>query len=134
MSDNTTLDLKYPTCSPYLYYEDGIAMLEFLCTAFGFRERMRQVDQDGTLRHGEVEYDDAVVMLGCPPDFENPRRKNYVAFGVYVHVPDVDAHYARAKAAGAEVQGAPHDQDYGVRSYGALDPEGQQWWFAQMLP
>jgi uncharacterized glyoxalase superfamily protein PhnB len=133
MSDNTTLGLNYPTCSPYLFYEDGIAMMEFLCNAFGFKERMRHVDQDGSLRHGEVEYENAVIMLGSPPNFESPKRKGYYACGVYVHVPDADAHYERAKAAGADVDGPPQDQAYGVRSYGVLDPEGQQWWFAQLL-
>ena len=133
MTENTTLNLQYSTVSPYLYYEDGIAALEFLTNAFGFRERMRHVDQDGTLRHGEVETGNGVIMLGCPPDFENPKRGARVTSGTYVHVDDVNAHYERALAAGADIEGPPSDQAYGVRSYGAKDPEGQQWWFAQPL-
>ncbi len=53
--------------------------------------------------------------------------------GLYVHVDDVDAHFERAKAAGAEIEGPPEDKPYGDRVYGALDPEGHQWWFAQAL-
>jgi uncharacterized glyoxalase superfamily protein PhnB len=126
--------LPYPTISPYLYYRDGSAAMDFLVNAFGFSERMRHVDDDGTIRHAEVELDGGVVMLGCPANLETPRDLGgKVTVGIYVHVKDVDAHFERAKAAGAELQDAPTDQEYGVRSYGALDPEGHQWWFAQPL-
>ena len=54
--------------SPYLYYEDGVAALEFLADAFGFQERMRHVDQDGTLRHGEMQFGTSVVMLASVPN------------------------------------------------------------------
>jgi PhnB protein len=123
--------LQYDTISPYLYYEDGIAALDFLASAFGFKERMRHVDQDGALRHGEMQLKNAVIMLGTPPDYRNPKHLGAVTVGMYVHVDDVDAHYEQAKAAGAEIQTEPTDQDYGDRNYGALDPEGHQWWFAQ---
>jgi uncharacterized glyoxalase superfamily protein PhnB len=48
-------------------------------------------------------------------------------------VDDVDGHCARARGAGAQVQGDPRDMPYGVRTYGALDPEGNQWWFSQPI-
>jgi uncharacterized glyoxalase superfamily protein PhnB len=51
----------------------------------------------------------------------------------HVHVDDVDKVYEQAKAAGTEFDGEPADQAYGVRSFGARDPEGHQWWFAQPL-
>jgi uncharacterized glyoxalase superfamily protein PhnB len=123
----------YPTVSPYIYYEDLPAALDFLEAAFGCLERMRDVQPDGTLGHCELECGDSVLMFGSPPGFKNPAHTGQVTVGIYVHVDDVDAHYARAAAAGAQTQGEPVDQPYGVRSYGALDPEGHQWWFAQPL-
>ena len=54
--------------------------------------------------------------------------------GLTVIVPDVDAHYARAVAAGARIDRAPTDQDYGLREYGARDPENHRWWFSSALP
>ena len=54
--------------------------------------------------------------------------------GLSVIVPDVDAHYARAKAAGARIDSEPTDQDYGLREYGARDPENHRWWFSSPLP
>ena len=43
---------------------------------------------------------------------------------VTVYVDDVDAHYARAMAEGAEITEGPADQFYGDRVYRALGPEG----------
>ena len=81
--------------SPYLYYVDGIAAMEFLANVFGFREHTRMVEDDGTLRHGEMRLGDAAVMLGCPPGIRTPKELGQVTVGVYIRVPDVDAHYAR---------------------------------------
>src|SRR3954447_7449677 len=119
----------YPTLCPYLLYADAGAAMQFLEKAFGFREKMLQQDQDGTIRHAEMQYGDAVVMMGAPPDYKNPNQLGQVTVGMYVHVDDVQAHYERAKAAGAQITDPPTDQSYGVRSYGVLDPEGHRWWF-----
>jgi len=45
----------------------------------------------------------------------------------------VDAHYERAKAAGAEITEEPVDQEYGERRYVAIDPEGHKWFFATQI-
>ena len=55
-----------------------------------------------------------------------------------IHVEDVDAHCARARAAGAMIVDEPTVHDYGEdywadRSYGAVDPEGHLWWFTQRI-
>jgi uncharacterized glyoxalase superfamily protein PhnB len=49
-------------------------------------------------------------------------------------VDDVDAHFQRAKKAGAHILEEPEDTFYGHRRYGAEDPEGHQWYFAQEIP
>ena len=48
--------------------------------------------------------------------------------GVFISLADVDTHYARACAAGAEIVDPPRDLSYG-RSYTARDPEGHPWFF-----
>jgi uncharacterized glyoxalase superfamily protein PhnB len=121
---------SYPTICPYLYYEDAPRALDWLVNAFGFTERMRATYPDGRIGHCELAYGDSVVMVGSPPEYRADGG-NAARFGLYVHVDDVDAHHARALAAGARVQEPPTDQEYGVRSYGVLDCEGNQWWFAQ---
>jgi uncharacterized glyoxalase superfamily protein PhnB len=124
---------RFPTLCPYIFYEDTGAAMEFLERAFGFRERLVTKDDDGSYRHVEMERDGAVVMMGSPPGYKSPKNLGQVTVGMYVHVNDVDSLYEKAKAAGAEVEGQPADQAYGVRSFGAFDPEGHQWWFAQPL-
>jgi uncharacterized glyoxalase superfamily protein PhnB len=121
--------VTYPQLCPYLYYENGAEAMHWLAKAFGFRERMRVAEDDGTIRHAEMELGDAVIMLGTPPGHKSPAHLGQVTVGMYVRVDDVDAHYERAKTAGADIENEPTNQDYGDRSYGVRDLEGHQWWF-----
>ena len=54
--------------------------------------------------------------------------------GVYVYVPDADAHYARAKAEGAEIVRELADTPYGSREYSVRDVEGHLWSFGTYYP
>ena len=131
---NDAIPEDYPTICPYIYYQDARGAMEFLEKAFGFRERFCSTDEDGQVRHAEMELNGGVIMIGGTPALKSPKQIGQTTGGFYVHVPDVDAHLAQAKAAGAEIESDIADQDYGVRSYGALDPEGFQWWFSTPLP
>ena len=120
--------------TPYLLYTDVAAALEWLTRAFGFTERLRYAEDDGTVSHAELELDGSTIMLGYPgPDYESPRTSGRVSVGIHVYVEDVDVHFAQAKAAGAAMESAPEDQFYGDRSYNCSDLEGQRWTFAQHL-
>jgi uncharacterized glyoxalase superfamily protein PhnB len=50
-----------------------------------------------------------------------------------IAVEDVDAHYAGSVQVGADIIVEPMDQPYGIREYGARDPEGQLWYFQSPL-
>jgi uncharacterized glyoxalase superfamily protein PhnB len=50
--------------------------------------------------------------------------------GLTVIVDDVDEHFARSKAGRAQIDSDPTDQAYGLREYGARDPENHRWWFS----
>lgn len=118
--------------TPYLLYEDVASVLDWLTATFGFRERMRMPGPDGAIIHAELELADGVVMLGRPgPDYKNPKHVGHVTQSLYVYVDDVDKHFEHAKSAGAKILEEPTDQFYGDRRYGAEDPEGHQWHFAQ---
>ena len=56
--------------------------------------------------------------------------------GIYMVVEDVDAHYKKAKTAGAEIVLDIADQDYGGRSrgYTCIDLEGHLWSFGSYNP
>lgn len=121
-----------PRISPYLYYEDVAAALEWLARAFGLKERLRMPGPDGGITHAEMECADGVVMMGCPgPDYRSPKRLGQTTQSLYVYVDDVDKHCERAREAGATILEEPQDQFYGDRRYSAEDPEGHVWYFAQ---
>ncbi len=124
----------YPVVTPYLYYEDAGAAMDWLVATFGLSEKVRMANDDGTVGHGELEIGSGVVMLGQPgAEYQAPRNRGRATAGVHVYVDDVDAHYERAKAAGAEITQEPADQEYGDRRYDAKDLEGHDWFFAQRL-
>jgi PhnB protein len=121
-----------PRITPYLLYEDVAAALEWLAAAFGFVETVRYADGEGTVTHAEMRLDDGVVFLGHPgPEFRNPKHLGQPTVQVHVYVDDLEAHYERAKAAGATIVMEPVEQPYGDRRYDADDPEGVRWSFAQ---
>jgi uncharacterized glyoxalase superfamily protein PhnB len=120
------------TLTPYLLYEDAAAATDWLVGAFGFRELRRTTGQAGGM-HVELEVapDGTQLFLGQPPDpaFRGPRERGRTT-SLYVIVDDVDAHFARAKAAGAEIVEEPNDLPFGHRRYGCKDPQGHEWFFA----
>jgi uncharacterized glyoxalase superfamily protein PhnB len=121
------------TITPYLLYEDGEAAIDFLTRAFGFREVNRATGAAGGL-HAELQVGgDGYVYLGQPPaGFRNPASVGRTS-EVYVLVDDVDAHYERARAAGARIIEEPNDLPFGHRRYGCADPQGHEWYFAQPI-
>ena len=121
----------YGRVTPYLYYKDSAAALDFLTKAFGFTEKVRMADDKGRVNHAEVAYENGFVMFGTPgEDYKNPKELGGATQLVYVYVDDVDAHFQHAKSAGAAIVREPEDQFYGDRSYVVTDPEGHEWSFA----
>ena len=68
---------------------------------------------------------------GLPPREKLPSP--HVGHTISAMVPDVDAHFLKAKAGGATILLEPTDQPWGLRVYSALDPEGHQWEFVKEL-
>ncbi len=121
-----------PRLTPYLFYEDVAAALDWLTRAFGWEERMRIPGPDGTVGHAEMKLADAVIMMGCPgPDYRSAKKDGHVHQLQYVYVDQIDRHFEQAKAAGANILSEPEDKFYGDRSYVAEDLEGHQWSFAE---
>jgi uncharacterized glyoxalase superfamily protein PhnB len=117
---------------PYLYYADVPNAVDWLVRTFGF-EKIAIHSSGADRHHGEVRFGGGMVMLGTAADqFESksPRQAGTHTAGVFIYLADVDVHYARAKAAGAEIVQELRDQEYG-RSYWARDPEGHDWFFTQ---
>jgi uncharacterized glyoxalase superfamily protein PhnB len=133
---------KVPSVIPMISYEEGIAALEWLANAFGFRETARLVGPDGRLSHGEMQAGDGLIMLASPtPDYQSPKRHRevceqarkwaallWIIDGVLVYVNELDAHFTRAKAAGARILSDIEEGPPG-RRYRAEDFEGHRWFF-----
>ena len=124
-----------PRVCPMLSYHDAPAAIEFLGKAFGFEELYRLEMPDGRIGHAEVGYDGVRIMLASEyPEMGigSPQKLDTRYSQLYVIVDDVDAHYQRAREAGAVILTEP-EEDHGSRSYRANDPEGHRWIFATPL-
>jgi uncharacterized glyoxalase superfamily protein PhnB len=123
---------------PFLRYKDAPAAIEWLASAFGFARAFVAPGPDATIAHAELSFGPGMIMLGTARDdalgMKSPRDLSGVNQGIYVQVDDVDAHYERARAAGAEIVLELQDTDYGSREYTARDIEGHLWSFGTYAP
>lgn len=138
----------WPRISSALFYQDASAAITFLCEAFGFVVRLRIEGERGRVEHSELEYGGGLIMVGeeggkaertDPLPGKSPKSAGGANTQILcVVVTDVDAHCARARAAGAVIIEPPKDNDYGAeywtdRTYRCADPEGHHWFFMQRL-
>ncbi len=124
-----------PDIYPRLAYRDELAAVEYLTRVFQFVEdREARAEFDGKylcwLRIGT-----GVVMLGrANPDvhlIHSPLEAGLTTVMLNVYVHDIDAHYARAVAEGADITMALDDAFFGERRYEATDLEGHRWHFGE---
>lgn len=138
--------LGWPRVSVAVFYDDALAAIDWLCRAFGFEVRLKVLSPDGRLQHSELLYDEGVVMVGQNGKSADAARRTCSprsigganTQSIMIYVDDVDAHCARARAAGARIEQEPALHDYGEdywadRSYEACDLEQHRWWFAQRV-
>jgi len=127
-----------PTMYPSFRYDDAPAAIDWLVRAFGFKRHAVYPNPDGTIAHAELSLGRGMIMLGSTKaDFmgmKSPRTLGAVTGGLYVVIDDVDAHCARATAAGAIIVRPLTDQSYGGRDYSCRDLEGNLWSFGTYVP
>lgn len=138
----------WPRISASLYYRDAAKAIDWLCEAFGFEIRLKVEGEGGRIEHSELSFgDDGLVMVGSErkgaerrfdSDMLSPLAAGGNTQGLMLYVDDVDAHCARARAAGARIVAEPEVHDYGDdywadKSYGCIDPEGHLWWVSQRV-
>lgn len=117
---------------PYIFYRDVPAALAWLANAFGFTEAMRTATGSGGM-HGEMTLDGQKIMMGQGSkewEMLSVAETGVATQGVFIYLPDVDAHFDRARAAGAQIVKPLEDLPYG-RSYTAKDLDGHPWFFTQ---
>jgi PhnB protein len=120
----------YHTITPYITVRGAAKAIEFYKQALGATEVMRFEMPGGVLGHAEIEIGGARVMLSDEmPEWgvRGPESLGGYTSGLCVFVPDADAAFARAVAAGAKPLQPVADQFYGARSGSVIDPFGHKW-------
>jgi uncharacterized glyoxalase superfamily protein PhnB len=138
----------WPRVSPSLNYREARKAIDWLCKAFGFEVLVLVEGPNGEVHHSQLTYGDGLIMVAEEaPRSAHPERhwrKSPLSvggantMGLMLFVDDVDAHCARARAAGAKITSEPTNTDYGPdywedRGYEAEDPDGHHWWFVQRI-
>lgn len=117
---------RYQTLTPYIMHDRAPELAEFLKEAFGAKELSRSIGSAGGF-HIEVRIGSSLLMLGGggKAKIDSPTPTS-----LHLYVPDADAVYHRAIAAGATSIEEPVDQSYGDREAGVRDLAGNNWFIA----
>jgi PhnB protein len=118
------------TVAPYLHVDGAAAAIDFYVGVFGATETYRISAPEGKIGHAEVKIGDSLVMLSDEyPEMgaRGPKTIGGSPVTLTVYVPDVDATFAKALAAGASELRPVEDQFYGDRTGQIEDPFGHRW-------
>ncbi len=135
MAENTT-NMTPPPVVPYLCVDGAADAIDFYKKAFGATELSRMPGPDGKLMHAALDINGGAIFLS--DDFgasegngESPKAIGGSPVTIHLTLADVDATWAQAVAAGAEVTMPLETQFWGDR-YGQIrDPFGHKWSLSQ---
>jgi len=114
----------YTDLSPYLLVKDAEATLRFCEAAFG-ATRLRVISDDGGgIMHAECKIGDTVLMMG---EADGPPAM------LHLYLPDPEAAFERAIAAGAQVIQPMMEKGDGDRRGGVRAPDGTQWFLSRQV-
>lgn len=123
----------YHSVTAYLSIKGAARAIDFYKRALGAEEIYRLDMPDGRIGHCELQLGDSRIMLADEmpemPDIvvRSPESLRGTSVGLNLYVPDCDALFERAVAAGAKVKRALQTQFYGDRSGTVEDPFGHVW-------
>ena len=130
-----------PKFLPLISYRDPAGSIEWLCKAFGFEKQRIVARQDGSLSYAHLSFDGTLIKVTpirdtaadksykLPDKIDRPQQRR-----LYFVVRDVNAHYDKAKAAGAEIVLDMRIYEHGGCRYSCRDPEGHLWNFGTYDP
>jgi uncharacterized glyoxalase superfamily protein PhnB len=126
----TNRSVPADTVLPHVTYPDVAKASAWLAAAFGFTEHYRY-GPPAAPSGAQLHLGDAWVMLeAAEPGQKTPAELGYGTQSLTVFVADVDAHYEKARSAGAMIVEDLHETMYGERQYGARDLDGHHWLFS----
>ncbi|HEV2688696.1 MAG TPA: VOC family protein [Bryobacteraceae bacterium] len=117
------------TITPHLTVDGAADYIDFLKRALGAVEISRSPGPGGKLMHASVRIGDSQLMLNdLFPEFgAKPINPGPWPFVLHLYVPDADATFAQATAAGCTVTMPLADQFWGDRYGQVRDPHGFGW-------
>lgn len=117
------IPVGYHTVTPYMTIAGLAKLLEFVTEAFDATIVDKTEGPDGSIWHAAFRIGDSMILAG-----EANEKWAARPAAIYLYVPDTDATYAKALAAGAESIMEPSNQFYGDRNGGVKDMCGNYWW------
>jgi len=134
-NQEATTNLAMPDIYPRLAYEDERAAVDYLGRVFGLEEIREARTDFGDSLLAWLRTGTGVVMIGHSNEpihqISSPQTLGKTTVQMMVYVDDIDSHYARAVAQGANITMPVQDAFYGERRYEATDLEGHRWHFAE---
>ncbi|CAN5259472.1 N/A [soil metagenome] len=126
---------------PYLFYSDIEAMIDWYSRVFGFTEKGRWRQPDGSVQNAEMRVGDTELWMDGDPspglhNLTDPHGNSMPLWiGVWLENPAaVDAMYDHILGHGVEPADQPHDRSFGIRTFSVKDPEGYTWGFMCPIP
>ena len=113
----------YHTVTPTVIVKGAARLHDFLQKVFDAKVLLSVPGPNNTIAHSEVQIGDSRLMIADAGPMFAAQSSSF-----YLYVPDCDAVYKRALAAGAKSEREPKDQFYGDRNAGVTDPFGNLWW------
>jgi len=111
--------------NPYLHPRRAEPLISFLKRAFGAEEIAKYASPDGVVHHAQIRVGDSVIEMG-----EAQGKYETMMAMFYLYVPNMEAVYKQALAAGATSFQEPTDQPYGDRNAGVKGTFGNKWYIA----
>ncbi|HET9150259.1 MAG TPA: VOC family protein [Gemmatimonadales bacterium] len=124
-----TQPTEYHTLTTCLIVDEAAKAINFYTSVFGAVEKMR-FEHQGHIGHAELRIGDSTLMLAdATPEmgYRSPTTVGGSPVTLYLYVPDADATFKKAIAAGATERSPVQDQFYGDRSGSFTDPFGHLW-------
>lgn len=119
----------FHSLTPHLIVRGAAKYIDFLKQAFGATENGRSEGPGGKIMHATVTIGDSPLMFSDEfPEFGMPPvAEGFWPMVLHIYVPDADAVFAQALAAGCEVKYPMADQFWGDRYGQVKDPFGFTW-------
>lgn len=124
------------TIIPALQYRDAHKALEWFCNVLGCEKKLVVPAGEHGIAHAQLSIGSGMIMMSSFSDSEYSKHmtapedaggKNTQSCLIYVADDEIEAHYNRAVAAGAEMLVSLREEEYGGRYYSVRDTEGHLW-------